>query len=135
MSNLLRTLLMGLMLAVSPDIVGAGPLEDGNAAVERGDYATALRFWRPLAEQGSAEAQCSLGWMYATGLVPGATEAEDLMRAYMWLNLGASNIPGEAGQKAANRRDGVAKRLTPTQVNRAQEMARQCRAKNFKDCD
>lgn len=73
--------------------------------------------------------------MYATGFVPGATEVEDLMRAYMWLNLGASNILGEAGQEAANRRDGVAKRLTPTQVNRAQEMARQCRAKNFKDCD
>jgi hypothetical protein len=28
------------------------PFEDGVAAYERGDYATAMRLWRPLAEQG-----------------------------------------------------------------------------------
>jgi hypothetical protein len=36
---------------------------------------------------------------------------------------------------ADNRRDNVAKRLTPTQINPAQEMARKCQAKNFKNCD
>ena len=35
--------------------------EDGLAAYERGDYATALRLWRPLAEQGNALRQKILG--------------------------------------------------------------------------
>jgi hypothetical protein len=34
-----------------------GPLEDGLAAAKRGDYATALRLSRPLADQGDAVAQ------------------------------------------------------------------------------
>jgi len=37
------------------------------AAYYRGDYATALREWRPLAEQGSAIAQNNLGLMYSEG--------------------------------------------------------------------
>jgi len=45
----------------------AGPFEDGLAAHDRGDYATALRLWRPLAEQGTADAQHMLGIMYANG--------------------------------------------------------------------
>jgi len=36
-------------------------------AMERGDYAEAYCAWRPLAEQGDAEAQYSLGWFYANG--------------------------------------------------------------------
>ncbi len=38
--------------------------QDGVAAHERGDYATALREFRPLAEQGDAAAQYNLGQMY-----------------------------------------------------------------------
>ncbi len=34
----------------------AGPFEDGVAVYNAGDYATALRLWRPLAEQGHAGA-------------------------------------------------------------------------------
>ncbi len=35
----------------------------GMEALDKGDYATALKEWRPLAEQGDAEAQCNLGYM------------------------------------------------------------------------
>ena len=42
-------------------------LKKGFAAYERGDYATALREWQPLAEQGHAAAQNSLGVMYYNG--------------------------------------------------------------------
>jgi TPR repeat protein len=35
----------------------AGPLEDGEGAYHRGDYAEAMRLLRPLAEQGDANAQ------------------------------------------------------------------------------
>ena len=41
--------------------------DEGKAAYDRGDYATAMRQWRPLAEQGNADAQFYLGFMYALG--------------------------------------------------------------------
>ena len=41
--------------------------EAGFKAYERGDYATALREWQPLAEQGDATAQFNLGLMYRQG--------------------------------------------------------------------
>ncbi len=41
--------------------------DKGQAAYQRGDYATALREFRPLAEQGIAEAQFNLGLMYLNG--------------------------------------------------------------------
>ena len=37
------------------------------AAYQPGDYATALREWRPLAERGNAKAQFNLGVMYRIG--------------------------------------------------------------------
>ena len=45
----------------------AGPLEDGSSAYQRGDYATALRLWRPLAEHGDPRVQYNLGLMYGMG--------------------------------------------------------------------
>ncbi len=41
--------------------------DEGVAAYKRGDYATALREWRPLAKQGNAKAQFNLGLMYYKG--------------------------------------------------------------------
>ena len=41
--------------------------EEAEAAYKRGDYATALRGFRPLAEQGDADAQFFLGVMYDNG--------------------------------------------------------------------
>jgi len=63
----------------------AGPLHDGNAAAQRGDYATALRLWRPLAEQGDAAAQYNLGNMY----VKGAGVPQDDAEAVKWYRLAA----------------------------------------------
>src|SRR5260370_37628233 len=45
----------------------AGPWEDGMAAYNRGDYMPAIRLFRPLAEQGNADAQNVLGMMYRKG--------------------------------------------------------------------
>ncbi len=59
-------LLIVALLSLSGPAV-AGPLEDGLAAVKRQDYATALRLWRPLADQGNASAQYNLGVMYRDG--------------------------------------------------------------------
>jgi len=45
----------------------AGPLEDGNMAYQRGDYATAVKVLRPLVDQGNADAQDILAIMYFVG--------------------------------------------------------------------
>src|SRR6516165_4447214 len=47
--------------------VSAGPFEDGIDAYGKGNYATALLHFRPLAEQGMARAQIMLGVMYSRG--------------------------------------------------------------------
>lgn len=41
--------------------------ETGMDAYQRGNYATALSEWRPLAEEGDAQAQLHLGVLYANG--------------------------------------------------------------------
>ena len=41
--------------------------QKGLTAYESGDYATALREFEPLAEQGVADAQYNLGFMYDNG--------------------------------------------------------------------
>ena len=55
------------MLVAIGGAATAGPLVDAVAAYQRGDYATALRLWHPLAEQGDADAQFHLGVMYESG--------------------------------------------------------------------
>lgn len=52
--------------AISPIAAFAG-YDEGVAAVQKGDSATALHEWKPLAEQGDARAQFQLGWMYENG--------------------------------------------------------------------
>ena len=61
-----RATLIATFLALS-GAAAAGPLEDAHAAYRRGDYATALQLWRPLANQGVAKAQYGLGFLYAKG--------------------------------------------------------------------
>jgi TPR repeat protein len=81
-----------------------------------GDYATALKEWRPLAEQGDANTQHNLGLMYYNGRgVP-----QDYVQAHMWWNLAAA-----AGQKnAAKNRDIIARQMTPSQIAEAQRLAK-----------
>src|SRR5262245_31099766 len=42
----------------------ATPFDAGMAAYQRGDYATAMQHWRPLADKGNAVAQLYLGILY-----------------------------------------------------------------------
>ena len=57
----------------------------GVAAYKQGDYATALREWRPLAKQGNAGAQNNLGVMYSNGRgVP-----QDYAKAVEWYRKAA----------------------------------------------
>jgi len=63
----MRRLMLVLLMCSALSSVVAGPFEDGAAAYERGDYATALRLMRPMAEQSNASAQLKLGLMYGLG--------------------------------------------------------------------
>jgi uncharacterized protein len=64
MKQRITTLLGSGLLAAMCGAAAAGPLEDGQAADQRGDYATAMRLLRPLADQGHAEAKACLGTTY-----------------------------------------------------------------------
>ena len=77
---------------ISGTVVFADPLEDGQAAYNRGDYATALKLLRPLAEQGNANAQNNLGWMYDQG--DGVTQ--DFKEAAKWYRSAAEEGLHEA---------------------------------------
>ncbi len=65
---------------------------EGFAAYERGDYETALREFRPLAEQGDVYAQYTLGFMYELGQgVP-----QDDGEAVQWYRKAAEQGDGDA---------------------------------------
>lgn len=138
-----------LVFAARPVI--AGPLEDGAEAFQKGDYPTALRLWRTLAEQGDACAQFNLGHMYRTGLgVP-----QDYQQAMFWdrqsaergnaaaeFNLGVSYYNGQGVPQdyvlahvwlslsaiqgdadAVRHRNRVVTKMTPEQIKRAERLA------------
>ena len=64
MPKLVAVILAALLLALP---AAGQDYDKGVAAYGRGDYATALKEWRPLAEQGNAIAQHNLGVMYDKG--------------------------------------------------------------------
>lgn len=64
--NRFIVMLVILLSAVAAKPATAG-FQEGLAAAERGDYATALKEWRRLAEKGHSGALFNLGLMYANG--------------------------------------------------------------------
>ena len=146
-------ILLPLLLAVHG--LASGGINGGNAAYNQGDYDTALREWRSLAEQGDAGAQLNLGYMYDNGY--GVTQ--DYKEAIKWYrraaeqgnaraqyNLGLMydggyGVPQDyvqaymwydiAGVAAAvSYRNFVAREMTPAQVAEAQSLAREWLVKN-----
>jgi uncharacterized protein len=84
--QLRATLTVSLTLVGLAGTAVAGPPEDAEAAYKRGDYATAYRLYRPLADQEDAGAQEHLGLMYLYGLgVP-----VDYAAALRWFHKAAN---------------------------------------------
>ena len=117
---LLITLLLGTPAS-------ADDYQKGLDAWYKKDYATALREWKPLAEQGVAFAQYNLGVMYANG----QGVIQDYVRAHMWFNIAASSGKSE---NASENRDIAAKRMTSADISTAQKLARECVEKNYIGC-
>ncbi|MGA7713751.1 MAG: M56 family metallopeptidase [Rhizomicrobium sp.] len=100
-----KLLLIGVICGVIgvPVVVGiagawraaAAELEDGLGAFDRGDYATALKQLRPLAEQGNAAAQERIGRMYDNG----SGVARDYAQAAVWYRKAAvqANLDAQGG--------------------------------------
>ena len=159
MRKLLSALGVCVAVTVGSSSVVAG-FDEGVAAYERGDYATALKEWKPLAERGDIRAQSSMGEMYLMGTgVP-----QDYETAIKWYKLAAEqgdanaqmylglmyalgqgtlqdytrthmwwNIAASQGVEFARKnRDNVEKMMSSTQIETAQKLAREWMAKHQK---
>jgi TPR repeat protein len=98
---------------------------DGGLGVEQ-NYNEAYRWFKIAATNGHAESMNHLGSMYNTGR--GVTR--DSVRAYMWFNLAAAKGHSDSEKD----REIVTSRMTPHQIEQAQEMARRCAASDYKQC-
>jgi TPR repeat protein len=88
------------------------------------DYIEAAKWYRKAAEQGYAEAQDSLARMY----VQGQGVPKDYVQAHMWFNLAASQFTGDMFHNTtAAARDSLAADMTPEQIAKAQQLARDWR--------
>ena len=106
--------------AETPSVASApasGSVAQGEAAYQKGDYATALRLWIPAAYQGEARAQFDMGVIHANG----RGVLQDYAVAHMWFSLSASR----GDTTAAEYRQKLAKDMSPEQIADAQKMARE----------
>ena len=55
---------------------------------------------------------------------------QDYTLAHMWWNIAAS----QGHETAAENRRTVEQNMTPAKIEKAQDLARECIAKNYKDC-
>ena len=157
---MLKRLLTACFLALMVGAAMAGPVEgdwDAFFAYTQGNYATTLKLWRPLAEQGDVSAQSFLGRMYDEGKgVP-----QNYAEAMKWYRLAAErggsgaqyglggmyhhghgvpqnyilahlwyNLASARGVTIAEEeRDIIAKRMTPDQIAEAQRLAAEWKPK------
>ena len=86
------------------------------------DYQLAVKWFRRCAEQGVAGAQFLLAGRYLFGEgVP-----KDYVLAYKWLYLSAA----QGFKEAAEARDKLDKVMTPSQINKAEKLAREFKPGN-----
>jgi TPR repeat protein len=86
----------------------------------------AVKWYRLASENGYAVAQHNLGYMYVTGQgVP-----QNDISAYMWWHVAAllGNVP------VGKNKDLVATRMDSNQIEKAQDLARECVRKKYKGC-
>ena len=156
---IIPVLLLSLFLGASSY---SADFNKGLTAAQSGDFATALKEWKPLAEKGDVDAQTNLGLMYQNGWgVPqddkeavywyklaaeqgdakaqynlgimydvGEGVIKDYVYAHMWGNIASMN----GNDKGETLRGYVAEKMTSSQIEEAQRLARECIKKNYKGC-
>ncbi len=83
---------VGLIALISWTGAAQADFKAGFDAYSGNDYATALKEWKPLAEQGDADAQFSLGAMYDSG----KGVKQDYAEAVKWYQLAAKQGHSDA---------------------------------------
>jgi len=85
------------------------------------DYEEVVKWYRLSADQGNASAQYNLGVMYDEG----QGVDQDYVLAHMWYNLA-----GSSGNKDSTKNKKLLEeKMTPQQIEKAQEMARNWKPK------
>ena len=82
---------LALFLSAS-GILAAADFATGLTAYQKGDYETAAKEWRPLAEEGEASVQYNLGLLY----LDGHGVAQDFAEAAKWFKRSADQGYTEA---------------------------------------
>jgi TPR repeat protein len=95
---------------------------DGHGVIQ--NYKTAVKYCTLAAEQGFVRVQYNLGFNYNNG----QSVIQDYTRAHMWWNIAAS----QGHKDGVGNRDIIAKKMTPSQIEKAQTLASECVAKNYK---
>lgn len=94
--------LLALIAANVP--AAAGALEDGLTAYHAKDYVRALQLWRPLAEQGDADAQYEVGTLYAEGK---GVAASDIIAATWFQRAAEQGVAGAQYNLAVSFAEGL----------------------------
>ena len=160
-TKLLNTILI-VQLCLLTSLSMSADFQKGWEAIERKDYATALQEFKPLAEQGVAEAQYNLGVIYDNGY----SVAQNDKEAVKWYrlaaeqgfakaqyNLGRMYARGEGIRKdnvyaymwfnlaaaqdhliSSSKKNEVFKEMTPMQFEKAQRLSLECIKKDYKNC-
>jgi len=158
----MKKLLLTITFAIFSTNVTAQDFNKGLEAYKAGDYATALKEWKPLAEQGNAYAQANLGLMYNNG----KGVLKDSIEAVKWYRLSAEqgnvgaqsnlgimynfgdgvlkdnsmahmwyNIASANGNESTGEsRDRLEDSMTPEDISKATAMARECMNSDYKKC-
>ena len=136
MKNILYTIILSFLFSFSVFADWKAGLDAYNA----GDFQTALKNWIPLAEQGYANSQYSLGLMYVEqgffqsllALIVDDKQGvlQDNVYAHMWANI-AANQGNDEGSKL---RDELEEKMTSDDISQAQNLASECITKNYKGC-
>ena len=112
-STIIRIVILTFALtAVSPVIAD---YEAGQHALDAGNVDDALTQWQEAANDGDGRAMLELGRLYLQGL----GVIQDYVEAHKWFNLAASRGVAEALEE----RDALAAKMTPAQIEKAQERA------------
>ncbi len=155
----MKSIARAVALLVSLAAPAWAGFDEGLAAYQRVDYATALREFKPLAEQGVARAQFFLGFMYVTGQGVPQDDAEavrwwrkaaeqghakaqhnlgfmydrgrGVSQDYVQAHLWYGLAAAQSNDAARKNRDIIAQEMTPAQIAEAENLARERYAKNL----
>jgi TPR repeat protein len=89
------------------------------------DPAQAVKWYVLAAEKGDGRSQLALGYL----LSDEKNGQKDLLKAHMWSNLAAAQLSGDERTAAERQREYIASKLSPDQLVKAQQMARDWKPK------